>query len=209
KTLDSMRKASNTIWEKTLENHSSDIDQMMRALTTIYSWSKALETKSEASILLKESLLDLFASINSIMNGYYRQGMISLRSCLEMILDFVYYVDHPIEYKRWRQATGTNAESKVSKWLEQEGLLSADYSKLFVPEINVKGSLSDKARSMYGKLSKFTHAQRVDVMQIGKQSMQMSYDIGKFGTARSYFLDVISLCNVALCIRFWDDFQKS
>lgn len=208
KALTSMRKASDGIWEETLKKHPGDVDEMMKALTSMYSWSKVLEGKSEASILVKEALLDLFASVNSVMSGYYRQGMISLRSCLEMILDFIYYVDHPIEYKRWRQASGTNVESKIGKWLE-EGMLSADYNKFFVPESNVQGDLGAKAKSMYGKLSKFTHAQREEVMQIDKESMQMSFDIGKFGKCKSNFLDVVSLCNVALCIRFWTDFQAS
>ena len=206
--LSAMRKRTDEIWDETERRHPVDIDQMEDLIVSVYEWKTFAQGKEfESSPLLAEALLDILGSLNSILNGYYRQGMFSLRSCLEMVAGFTYYVDHPLEFKRWRLSDSNDADSKLSKWLE-DGFMTQQYVKFFVPEEKVEGGLDSRIRELYRKLSKFIHAQKEDNMQFDKDSIRIEFDEGRFNRSRDYFIQVARVCNLTLTIRFWKDLQS-
>lgn len=205
RALTSLFSTSQTIRKRTISDHANDLDKAVNATVWMYAWVGVLQKRYDCSILLKEALLDLIGSISSAMSGFYRQGMFSLRSCLEMTLEFVYFVDHPIEFRRWRSS---ETEPKLGKWLD-EGLLGREYMEIFVPKRAIKAGLTNYARPLYGKLSEFIHAQKVDTMQITKHSMKVCYDNGRFNRWQDYYMRVVSACNLALCVRFWKDAHSS
>lgn len=102
-----------------------------------------------------ETTLDIRASIQAALCGYYRQANMILRCWLEMSVVGVFFDDHPERFEQWQNDV-RNSPSFRDQWLEH--LFGGEPYVEFENRYN----LSLEVSSLYSELSKFTHGRGWD-----------------------------------------------
>ena len=99
--------------------------------------------------LFLEAQNDALLSVVLAHMAMWRPALQSLRSCVENVLNTCYYVDHPVEFRRWQNGSHRIGFSALVDYLSRH------------PDIVAYGGQQDilaRIRSEYATLSKAVHA---------------------------------------------------
>ncbi|MEW6410563.1 MAG: hypothetical protein AB1488_10730, partial [Nitrospirota bacterium] len=160
-----MLKKTDLIFEETLRE-LKDYTQWLTSLNTYFYWSDFLGKKfssNEVINLINEATFDLVSSLFTSFTGFYRQGMIALRSSLELTGLYVYYFDHLIEFKYFLKEGGYRGPL-LSELINKGDFLVKKYCSLFINENKLKKELHTEVENTYKELSKYVHG-RLGKMQ--------------------------------------------
>jgi len=194
----------NQIFEKTL-SESSKYESQLLLLNTYFSWSDFLSSKfptNEALNLIQEATFDLISSQFNAFSGFYRQGMICLRSALELTGLCVYYFDHSIECKYFHNEGGYKGPL-LSELIDKDGFLAKKYYSLFIDEYKIKRELHTEVVSTYRDLSKYVHGRLGKLQTI--INVPLNYDSRAFDEFIKKWITIIGLGNTIMKVRFYND----
>ena len=83
------------------------LDDAYARLTTLQSWRTFVldqHVSNDSLGFFAEAQNDGLTSSVLIASGLWRSSMKSLRSLIENLIQCLYYMDHPVEYRRWNKA---------------------------------------------------------------------------------------------------------
>ncbi len=122
-----------------------------------------LGSKHPSSELWLETNTDLHASIYLVLGGYYRQGLMCLRSWFEITLDGIYY-SRNFRYKGSKYEQWKKGERRSPSW---KGLLESLFSRdEFVTADKI--DLTNKMQNLHDELCAFVHNTAMDVYDLQK-----------------------------------------
>ena len=138
-----------------LKHSTKAVDEAYVRMVTLQAWrSFVLEGKLDAGALgfYSEAQNDGLTSVALMCGGLWRPAMISLRSLMENVVKCLYYMDHPVEYRRWEAGAYKPTISSLFQYLDDHP------DVLSLPEaINPLNGL----RGQYRKLSEAVHASAI------------------------------------------------
>lgn len=198
---------TNQIFKDTLEQKDYTLE--LTSLNTYFYWLEFLgenfSSKCEVIKLINEATFDLVSSLFNSLSGFYRQGMIALRSSLELTGLYVYYFDHPIEFKYFFSEGGWKGPL-LSQLIDKGEFLVKKYYSLFVDEEKLRGELHTEVRNTYKKLSLYVH---------GRLGKLQTFDAFPIVFSESEFVEfmkewekVIDLGNTILAVRFYKEINE-
>jgi len=196
-------KKTNQTFEQTLKNLNPKDQQALTSLNTYFYWkdflNKTFPLDNKVIILLDEATFDLVSSLFNSFSGFYRQGMISLRSSLELTELYVYYFDHPVEFKYFLH--DRKKRPLPSELINKENFLTKKYCLLFVDKNKLKKELHTEIEKTYKELSFYVHG------RLGKLQTLNTFPVNFNKRAFSNFLKewqrIIFLGNTILAVRFY------
>ena len=199
---------TNQIFEQTLKRR--EYTQKLIWLNTYFSWIEFLDKKphleNEVINLLYEATFDLVSSLFNSFSGFYRQGMISLRSSLELTGLYVYYFDHPIEFAYFIIREGGTKGPLLSELINEGDFLVKKYCSLFIGKEKLKKELHTEVKNTYKELSLYVHG------RLGKLQTLIAFPISFNKNEMSKFIEewekVIGLGNTILGVRFWSEMNE-
>lgn len=202
-----MLEKTNQIFEQTLKR--GEYTQKLTWLNTYFSWIEFMDKKRHSQDgvinLLYEATFDLVSSLFNSFSGFYRQGMISLRSSLELTGLYVYYFDHPIEFAYFTKEGGTKGPL-LSELINEGDFLVKKYCSLFIDKEKLKKELHTEVKNTYKKLSLYVHG------RLGKLQTLIAFPISFNENQMSKFIEewekVIGLGNTVLGVRFWNKINE-
>lgn len=207
-TFNQILQAQNKIHDQSLENN--DLTEVLSLInSTIYIQEKIKEANAELEPLMNEIVSDVISVISTSLQGHYRLAASGLRNILEISCSTLFYFDHPIEYKLYKDFD-FKADKYVSTLINEYHFFKTNYIKTFYPTIITKEKETDSCSAYlsktYAKLCDIVHGRyltltRVDELKIEYNQEQFS----KFKTILEYTLGAFFLMYI---LRF-DDFSNT
>lgn len=100
-TLIKIAEAQNKIFEKSIEEN--DLTDFLTLINSvIYIQEKVIEKDLDLKPLMNEIVSDVISVITTSLQGHYRLAASGLRNILEISCSAIFYFDHKIEYKLYR-----------------------------------------------------------------------------------------------------------
>jgi hypothetical protein len=198
---------TNQVFEQTIsgENYT----QELTLLNTYFYWAEFIDEKfpsqSEVTQLLNEATLDIISSLFNTFSGFYRQGMISLRSSLELTGLYVYYFDHPVEFKYFISESGYKGPL-ISELINKHHFLLKKYCLLFIDENKLKKELHTEVQNEYKKLSLYVHGRLRKLQTV--ISLPIDFNKSELSKFMKEWELVIGLGNTILAVRFYSEINN-
>src|SRR5690606_18992345 len=96
--------------------------------STLYIQEKIIINNEELKPLLNEIVSDVISVITTAMQGHYRLAGSGLRNILEISCSTIFYKDHPIEYKLYKDFD-FKADKYVSTLINEYHFFKTNYIK--------------------------------------------------------------------------------
>lgn len=153
---------------------------------------KSKDAIAVVSPLFEEIFIDLVQSISACLHGQYRLSYQSLRSALELSVATVYFSDHLVEFKQWRNDDWDFRFSLIGE------VLSVSYAKALGVETP---PAETPIKELYRFLSQFVHG-KYGYMTAANEGPILHYDINKSKEFIKVFNDVFQSIIKILNYRF-------
>ncbi len=168
--------------------------------------------KSDSAIgeLWNEIASDIISSVNSATSGFYRQGIITLRSVLELGCMTYFYADHKVEFHLFK-THDAKADKYVSTLIRDYDFYNTNYIHSFYSNIEViqtkNNSVSNFLNKIYKDLSDVVHGR---YKTLTKQStLKIEYNKEQFNFYKDKLNSVLSILATMYILRFHDMENKS
>lgn len=140
-----------------------------RRVVSLQSWRVLFFEPSYPESAVKSMFLeaqnDALLSLVLAHMAMWRPALQSLRSCVENVLNTCYYVDHPIEFRRWESGNHRIGFSALESYFSQHPDIAGHRE---LPDI-----LSEIKRE-YATLSKAVHASALSFLMTGEGSITIT-----------------------------------
>jgi hypothetical protein len=201
---DNIMKPVNEIQEETLIDN--DLTAIFKYLNASIDIRDSLhEIDKEIGGLWNEIIFDLIASIHSAASGFYRSGIVTLRSILEIGACSFYYLDHKVEFSIF-QNTNSKADKYVSTLINNHDFFKTKYAKTFfgnIEEIETNSdSISEFLGRQYGVLSDVVHGRYKSLIKL--ENLDIGYKKKDYKKYESLLLHTLSILAVMYVIRIND-----
>ncbi len=188
--------------ENTLDNN--DISTLLNALDCIMDISEELALiEPEMLHLWNEIVSDSISCVYSVTSGFYRQGLITLRSILELSCMSFYYLDHKVEYFHFKEYDA-KANKYVSHLVNNENFYKTIYIKSFnrnIEKIQKKqDSVSDELKSLYGTLSDIVHGKYKTLIK--REKLEICYQKQNFIKSNKLIEAVVGIIAVLFYLKY-------
>ncbi len=207
KTLvkESLRNSTNIIQDKSLEdNDTTLIWDYLNASMDIS--QNIMAQDKEIGILWNEIINDIIASIYMALSGFYRPGIVILRSVLEIGCNSIFYYDHKIEYNMFQQQNA-KADKYVNTLVNEYSFFTTKYIAVFYSNIEVlqtcEDSVSNYLKKIYSNLSDNVHG-RYETLTKTNEELAIVYDKGFFKRYEKLLFSTLSILAVLYILRFND-----
>jgi len=207
-TFNQILEAQNKIHTNTLEeNDLTDVLNLINS--TLYIQEKIIFENEELKPLMNEIVSDVISVISTAMQGHYRLAASGLRNILEISCSTIFYKDHPIEYKLYKDFD-FKADKYVSTLINEYHFFKTKYIKTFYQEITTKEKETDSCsiylNKTYAKLCDIVHGRYLTLTRIDELKIEYDHALfSKFKTILEYTLGAFFLMYV---LRF-NDFSNS
>ena len=155
--------------------------------------------------LWDEVVCDVSGAIHSTICGFYRPGIIALRSLLELSCMFFYFYNHEVEYYLYKNEDA-KADKYVSVLVRDYDFFKTKYIKSFFPNITSIESESDAISkelvNLYKDLSDIVHGRYKTL--VSKDLTKIEYSIEDYVNFEKFFTRVTQI----ICIMFSLLFDK-
>jgi hypothetical protein len=145
-----------------------------------------IEKDADFAPLLNEIVSDVIAVITTTLQGYYRLGASGLRNILELSCSTVFYFDHKIEFKLYRDYDFKN-DKYVSTLINEHHFFKSNCIRPFYPDIVLKEKESDSCSAYlnktYAKLCDIVHGRYLTLTQT--ENLKIVYDQAHFSKLKS------------------------
>lgn len=190
-TFHQIFEAQNQIFDKSLEKN--DLTSFLELIdSTLYIQENILKVSTILDPLLNEIISDLLSVISSALQGHYRLAISGLRNILEISCCTIFYLDHEIEYKLYKDYD-LKADKYVSALINEYYFFKTIYIKTFFSDIeNLQrevDSCSKYLNQTYGKLCDVVHGRYLTLTKFEKLNIVYNQEqFSKFKTMLEYTL---------------------
>ena len=203
-----MLEKTTQIFVQTLKNLDQKDKQSLTSLNSYFYWidflNKAFPANKEVMILLNEAAFDLVSSLFNSFSGFYRQGMISLRSSLELTELYLYYFDHPVEFQYFLK--NRKKGSLPSELINKGNFLVKKYCLLFIDKNKLKKEVHTEIEKTYKDLSFYVHGKLGRLQTL--TTFPVKFNESEFSNFMKKWERVVGLSNSILAVRFYSEINK-
>jgi len=192
----------NNFWKESLNNCDNDtLIEIYHSTLIFRNWKFGLAeiTGDLVNDILTELHEDVNSSFYQTLLGLHRSAHMHLRSCIELSMQYIYFLEHPVEYTMWQSGDFVIKHDKITEYLKQHPRLkSSDFTKLLV-----------NITKQWKLLSKHIHGEAPIYFQSERESSQTnSFKIQDFGVWKSNFLKTTYYINKLLMFYFKADLVR-
>lgn len=195
---------TNQVFEQTIRG--KNYIQELTLINTYFYWTEFIDRmfpqQDKVTQLLNEATLDLISSFFNTFSGLYRQGMVSLRSSLELTALYVYYFDHPVEFSYFLSEAGYKGPL-ITNLINKGNFLVRKYCSLFIDEKKLKKELHTEVEKAYKELSLYVHGRLKKLQTL--ISLPISFNKSELSKFMKEWKRIIGLGNTILAVRFLDE----
>lgn len=206
-TFNQILQAQNKIHEKSLEKN--DLTEVLNLInSTLYIQEKIKQANPHLEPILNEIVSDVISSIASSLQGHYRLATSGLRNVLELSCSALFYFDHQIEYKLYKDFD-FKADKYVNTLINEYHFFKSNYIKTFYPNIIIEEKCTDSCSAYlsktYAKLCDIVHGRYLTLTKVEGLKIEYNQDqFSKFKNILEYTLGAYFLMYI---LRF-DDFTN-
>lgn len=176
---------------------SALLDEAYARLTTLQSWRSFVldeHISDEALGFFAEAQNDGITSSILITSGLWRSSLKSLRSLIENLIQSVYFMDHPVEYRRWAEGKLRPTFSELFKYLSEHPDI-CELPASLNPVADLKAHYSHLSNVVHSSSLEFRMTDDVEELVLWKTS---AADIGKWSTTHKRVLRTANSVYLAL-----------
>lgn len=173
------------------------LDEAYARLTTLQSWRSFVldqHISKEALGFFAEAQNDGVTSSILISSGLWRSALKSLRSLIENVIQSTYFMDHPVEYRRWVKGKLRPTFSDLFKYLAEHPDICGLPNDLN-PVADLKADYRHLSNVVHSSSLEFRMTDDVDKLVLWKTS---AADIGKWSTTHKRVLHAVNKLYLAL-----------
>lgn len=177
-------------WKKSngqLMANDADLYDVYLSVLKVKSWKQTVNIvyKNHYDTILNELFEDINASLFLAMFGLYRSAHMHLRSIIELTLQLLYFIHHPIEFERWKNGDFVIKFDKLQEYFLRHPSFDIDIS-----------SIMDQILKNWKNYSKHIHGEAPIFFQCEKDVRKTnSFSKKDFGLWKSNFYKNIYLLN--------------
>jgi len=114
------------------EMSDDDLYKTYRATLVFKNWKLSLNTIGikDYDLILNELFEDINSSFFLALFGQYRSAHMHMRSSIELSLQLLYFLHHPIEYQQWKDGDFVIKFDKLSEYINKHPFFKVDVSSL-------------------------------------------------------------------------------
>lgn len=193
-TFNKILNAQNEIHKETLDNN--DLTEILSLInSTIYIQEKIFSKNSDLEPILNEIISDTISVISTALQGHYRLATSGLRNILEISCSAIFYFDHPIEYKLYKDFD-LKADKYVSTLVNEYYFFKTNYIKTFYSNIENDQKETDSCSAYlsktYAKLCDVVHGRFLTLTKIDELKIEYNKELfQKFKTMLEYTLGAL------------------
>lgn len=177
-----------------------DLFQLYRATLVFKNWKivfKALNI-DQVDQMLNELYEDVNSAFFLSLYGLYRSSHLHMRSSIELTLQLLYFIHHPIEFEKWKKGDFVIKHVDLIKYLSEHPYFSGEAEDL----------LADISND-WKFFSKHIHGEAPVFFQCEKDSKKTgSFSVADFGKWKKSFLSNISQLNKLMILFFKADLSR-
>ena len=188
-------------WSDSLDNiGDDDLFDIYRATLVFKNYKisfQALKLK-EFNFIIDEIFEDINSSFFLNLMGLYRSAHMHLRSSIELTMQLIYFIHHPIEYKKWKKGEFTIKHDTLSQYIKTHPFFDLDISQLL-----------NNITQNWKKFSKHIHGESPIFFQCEKDIRKTnSFSLKDYNILKSNFLKNIYSLNKLLLLFFKNDLSR-
>lgn len=208
---DNWRKSN---WEKTLHDHKDELENLLKRINILNTWSNKLQGIKPAGKLIPEIFIDVYMSLHLACFGLYKYANMGLRSELETVLRLVFFSTHPVEFEWWNEGSewyieGSKQTEVWGSGYEYFNQLKniKEFDKLCNTNKKILSTKNTGIRGIHRKLSKFIHS-GAGYLQTKTDRLSPEYNLGKFKIWIETAKKIQECINIILILGFPDEFKE-
>jgi hypothetical protein len=182
------------------EISDDDLYKTYRATLVFKNWKLSLNTIGikDYDLILNELFEDINSSFFLALFGQYRSSHMHMRSSIELSLQLLYFLHHPIEYQQWKDGDFVIKFDKLSEYLNKHPFFKVDVS-----------SLLQSIFQNWKHFSKHIHGESPIFFQCEKDVRKTnSFSRKDFGIWKSNFEKNVYYLNKLFLLFFKTDFNR-
>lgn len=183
-------------WEKSIENCDDlNLTDVYHSTLLFRNWKFGLVeiTGDKVIEILNELHEDINSSFYLTLFGLYRSAHMHLRSCIELSMQYLYFLEHPVEYSLWKNGEFVIKHDRITDYLRS-------HPRIKSPELN---DLIDTITKLWKNHSKHIHGEAPIYFQSEKESRKTSsFQPKDFGIWKSNFLKTTYCINKLMLLFF-------
>lgn len=120
-------------WAETNDNISNeDLYKIYKASLIFKNYKLSLHSIDiiEYDLLIDEIFEDINSSFFLAMLGLYRSAHMHLRSSIELSLQLLYFIHHPVEYQLWKDGNFVIKHNKLISYLQNHPIFTTNVNTL-------------------------------------------------------------------------------
>lgn len=124
-----------TFWDKSLDEISDDdLHDSYKSTLAFKNWKIAIHSLNikDYDLIINEIFEDVNSSFFLALLGLYRSAHMHMRSSIELSLQFLFFIHHPIEYERWKNGDYVIKFDKLSEYLRKHPFFDTDVDNLLL-----------------------------------------------------------------------------
>lgn len=176
-------------WDKSITEYTNkDLTDCYHTTLIPLNWEQCLLAINSKDILpfIKEIFQDINSSFFFATFGLYRSANMHLRSSIELLLQAMYFKDHPIELKKWHKGEFVIKHDKLTEYFSSHPDFGNSYIK----------NLVDTITRDWKHFSKHIHGESPEFFQTDKETVRLSkFSKKDFGTWKSNHIKTVNNLN--------------
>ncbi|MBR9778060.1 MAG: hypothetical protein GYB55_24740 [Cytophagales bacterium] len=180
-------------WDQSIDNiEDDDLYEAYRATLVFKNWKynfHSIELKSFDQIL-DEIYEDINSSFFLAILGLYRSAHMHMRSSIELSLQLVYFIHHPIELEKWKNGDFVIKHSDLCQYIVDHPVFETDIQPLIT---NITKNWKHFSKHIHGESPIFFQSEK-DARKTN------SFTEKDFGIWKSNFFRNIYRINKLLCL---------
>lgn len=188
-------------WSDSLENiEDDDLFDIYRATLVFKNYKIAFQVLKleKFDLIIDEIFEDINSSFFLALMGLYRSAHMHLRSSIELTMQFIYFIHHPIEYGKWMDGEFVIKHYELSQYIQDHPFFDLDISQLLI-----------SITQMWRKCSKHIHRESPIFFQCEKDIRKTnSFSLKDYNIWKGNFLKNIYSLNKLFLLFFKNDLSR-
>lgn len=183
-------------WDKSLTEYTNkDLTDCYHSTLIPLNWEQSLVAINSKDILpfVKEIFQDVNSSFFFATFGLYRSAYMHLRSSIELLLQAMYFHDHPVELKKWHKGEFVIKHDKLTDYFVTHPDFGNTYMK----------NLIEMITRDWKHFSKHIHGESPEFFQTDKETVRLSkFSKQDFGIWKSNHIKTLNNLNRLFLISY-------
>ena len=149
-----------SFWDESLANISDDDLADIYNATLIYkNWKLSFHNIKlrDFDLIIDEIFEDINSSFFLSLMGLYRSAHMHLRSSIELTLQLIFFIDHPIEYIKWKDGDYVIKQDVLSQYIKSHPLIEIEIDTLMT---NITTNWKKFSKHIHGESPMFFQCEK-------------------------------------------------